>query len=62
MPKTKKQKREEAIERQAAHDARTPEEQFALIFARPGASMKETMRLQPTEPAKVKRGRKKAAA
>lgn len=46
MPKTQEQKRKEADVRRAQHEARTPEEQLALIEQRPGASAGERERLQ----------------
>lgn len=38
-------RRAAAAERQAKRDARTPEEQAAIILTRPGSSARETARL-----------------
>lgn len=46
MPKTKQQKRDEAEERKAAHAARTPNDQRALILDRRGFSERELIRLE----------------
>lgn len=46
MPKTQKQKREEAEARAEAYAKRTPEEQLALISTRPGLSEREDVKLQ----------------
>lgn len=45
MPKTVETKREEAEARKAAHDARTPQEQLALLEHRRGDSTEERYRL-----------------
>lgn len=45
-PKPKELKRIEAEARQREHDARTPEQQLALIATRPGHSAGEVERLQ----------------
>jgi hypothetical protein len=43
--KTKEQKQDEADARQAAHDARTPEQQMQLLNVRPGNSWRERDKL-----------------
>ena len=40
-----RQRRDEAIERQAVYDGRTPEQQLKLIKTRPGESKKENHKL-----------------
>lgn len=42
MAKSKEQKREEAQERQAARDSRTPEEQLSLVMKRTGGNANGT--------------------
>tara|TARA_R110000824_G_scaffold205378_3_gene390263 strand:- start:7721 stop:7888 length:168 start_codon:yes stop_codon:yes gene_type:complete len=39
------ERREEALERQQLRDARTPQQQLALIKTRRGESVKETVKL-----------------
>ena len=41
----RRQRREEALERQQLRDARTPQQQLALIKTRRGESAKETAKL-----------------
>jgi hypothetical protein len=45
MPKSKREKQEEAKERQTARDKRTKEQQISLIKSRRGESKKELARL-----------------
>lgn len=45
MPKTLKQKQEEAEERRKAHEQRTPEDQMNLVERRPGSSTRERAKL-----------------
>lgn len=59
MPKTLKQKQEEAVERQSAHEGRSVEQQLDLIATRRGNSLKERAKLQAVETQPSKR-RKKA--
>lgn len=47
--KTKEQKRNEAKERQAKYDSLTLEQKLDLLRTRPGASLREGMRLMHKE-------------
>jgi len=44
--RTRRERQEQAIERQKLHDKRTNEEQLTLIKTRPGESNKEKHRLE----------------
>jgi hypothetical protein len=45
------ERRKEAQDRQAERDKRTPTKQLGLLFSRPGASLKESERLEKLEEA-----------
>lgn len=58
MPKTAKEKREEAEERAEARAARTTEQQMELIAKRPGNSLREMAQINAMDRKPAKKGKK----
>lgn len=57
MPKTLKQKRDEAEDRADAYAARTTEQQMELIAKRPGNSLREMAKINATDRRPAKKAR-----